>query len=287
MSLAESVHAAMGRLSPGERRVARGLLADYPGAGLGTSSQLATACGVSAPTVIRFARTLGYAGYPALQAALRQELSERAASPISRYEQEAGADGRGVAGGHSVADGLGITVDAVASSIAAIPRDELERALTLLADPRRTVTAMGGRYSGLIASYLLLHLQQTRPGVRARDEALSLGSGDVIDAGRNDVFVLYDFRRYQRSTIERARRLAEVGASIICITDEWLSPVARVADVVLPTSVRSSGPFDSAAAAFVLTELLINELVVRLGDDALQRMRRWESASAYEVEPTG
>lgn len=279
MSLAESVHAAMGRLSPGERRVARGLLAGYPGAGLGTSAQLAATCGVSAPTVIRFSRALGFGGFTDLQAALREELSERGASPITRYERELGENDHQ----RSVTSRLEITVRAIESSVGAIPHQELARAVDLLADTRKTITAMGGRYSGLVASYLLLHLQQARPGVRARDEALTLGSGDVIDAGRQDVFVVYDFRRYQISTIERARRLAEVGASIICITDEWLSPVARVADVVLPTSVRSSGPFDSAAAAFVLTELLINELVVRLGEDALERMRRWESASAYEV----
>ena len=84
-------------------------------------------------------------------------------------------------------------------------------------------------------------------------------------------------------TVERATVLAAAGVHILCITDEWLSPVAQVAEVVLPTSVLSSGPFDSAAAAFLLSELLVGAVLNRLGPDALVRMRRWEEASLHEV----
>jgi DNA-binding MurR/RpiR family transcriptional regulator len=47
--------------------------------------------------------------------------------------------------------------------------------------------------------------------------------------------------------------------------------------------VRSSGAFDSAAAAFLLTELLVDAVLDRLGPAAVERMRRWETASAHEV----
>jgi len=46
------------------------------------------------------------------------------------------------------------------------------------------------------------------------------------------------------------------------------------------------GAFDSAAAAFVLTELLVNALLDKLGDQALERMRRWETATAHQVQGT-
>lgn len=279
MSVAESIRTTLGSLSPSERRVARAVLADYPRAGLVTSAELATRCGVSAPTVIRFARTLGYSGFPDFQASLRDELSERGESPISRFEKEPQA----ASSDHGVNAGLATTVDAIRTSLSTIPTEELSAAVDLLTDTRRTISAIGGRYSGLIANYFLLHLQQVRPGVKTRDDALSLGGADIIDAGKRDVFVIYDFRRYQINTVERARRLAAAGVDIICITDVWLSPVARVSTVVLPTSVRAAGPFDSAAPAFVLTELLINEVLTSLGDRALTRMRQWEEASAYEV----
>ena len=35
------------------------------------------------------------------------------------------------------------------------------------------------------------------------------------------------------TTAERATELSDAGAHIVCLTDEWLSPVAEVAEVVL------------------------------------------------------
>jgi DNA-binding MurR/RpiR family transcriptional regulator len=145
------------------------------------------------------------------------------------------------------------------------------------------IRAVGGRFSGHLAGYLARHLRQIRTNVSAPDDGQTIDAADVIDADRRDVFVVYDFRRYQTSTVERATELADAGAHIVCITDEWLSPVAQAAEVVLPTSVRSTGAFDSAAAAFVLTELLVDAVLDRLGPAAVERMRRWEAASAHEV----
>lgn len=67
------------------------------------------------------------------------------------------------------------------------------------------------------------------------------------------------------------------------MTDEWLSPVAQAAEVVLPTGVQFSGAFDSSAAAFILTELLVNAVLDRLADAAVVRMRAWEQAAQDEV----
>jgi DNA-binding MurR/RpiR family transcriptional regulator len=176
-----------------------------------------------------------------------------------------------------------VATTSITQSLAAIPRAELDAAVTLLADPRMRITAVGGRFSGYLAGYLARHLRQIRGNVSAPDDGRTIDAADVIDADRRDVFVVYDFRRYQTATVERATELAETGAHIVCITDEWLSPVAQVAEVVLPTSVRSTGAFDSAAAAFLLTELLVDAVLDRLGPTAVERMHRWEAASANEV----
>jgi DNA-binding MurR/RpiR family transcriptional regulator len=255
------------------------LLADYPRAALGTSAELAAAAGVSPPTVVRFARSLGHTGFPALQQALLDELSQRAASPLSLYERSRAAR----AEGHWLERGVQVTTAAIAQSLTAIPKAELDAAVTLLADPRMRVRAVGGRFSGYVASYLARALRQIRPNVSAPDDGQTVDAADVIDADRRDVFVVFDLRRYQTRTVERATQLAAAGAHIVCITDEWLSPVAQVAEVVLPTSVRSSGAFDSAAAAFVLSELLVEAVLDRLGPAAVDRMARCEAASANEV----
>lgn len=61
------MRSAMPGLTPAERKIARAILASYPLAGLEPIADLAGAAGVSAPSVVRFARTLGFDGYRGLQ----------------------------------------------------------------------------------------------------------------------------------------------------------------------------------------------------------------------------
>lgn len=281
-TVAERLRDGLAALSPQERRVARALLANYPHAGLRASSELAEVSGVSAPTVVRFARAVGFAGYRDMQQALLTELSDRQASPVTRYE-EARADRDGST--HWMEHGRITAADAINSSLGHIPQAELDAAVQMLANPKMQITAQGGRYSNFVAQYFALHLQQIRRNVSCRSEALTVGLSATIDAGKHDVYVLYDVRRYQRSTVELAHALADRGAHLIVITDPWLSPAANVADVVLPTSVRSSSTFDSLAPAFVLSELLIGAVLDACGEEGVRRIKQWDDASHYEMLP--
>lgn len=75
-TVAETVDRRLNELRPAERRAAGTLLADYPGAGLGTMADLAQRAEVSPPSVMRFAQGLGYDdGFTAVQSALREELT--------------------------------------------------------------------------------------------------------------------------------------------------------------------------------------------------------------------
>ena len=280
-SVAEQLRRRMNELTPRERRAARALLADYPRAGLGTSAGLAAAAEVSAPTVVRFARSLGFGGFAELQATLMAELTDRGAGPTARSAVPA----TGTGDGHWLSDGAEEVTEDLRRSLEAIPPSEVDAAVTLLADPGRRITCIGGRYSNLVAQYLAFHLQQLRPGVGYHTDLHPFGPAYTIDVDRRDVYVLFDTRRYQRTTVDLARRAKKRGAALIVITDPWLSPAAGVADVVLPTSVSSRSPFDSLAAAFVLTELLVGALVDKLGEAGATRLREWDESTDYEMLP--
>ena len=280
-SVAEQLRRRMDELTPQERRAARALLADYPRAGLGTSADLAGAAGVSAPTVVRFARSLGFGGFAELQTALMAELTDRGEGPTARFAARRPA----AADGHWLADGAAQVAEEVRRSLDTIPPSEVDAAVALLADPRRRITCIGGRYSNLVAQYLAFHLQQLRPGVGYHTDLHPFGPAYTIDADRRDVCVLFDVRRYQRGTVDLARRLKGRGAALIVITDPWLSPAAGVADIVLPTSVSSRSPFDSLATAFVLTELLVGAVLEALGEAGARRLREWDESTDYEMLP--
>jgi hypothetical protein len=100
----------------------------------------------------------------------------------------------------------------------------------------------------------------------------------LVDIGRNDVLVIFDYRRYQADTIDFARRAKERGATIVLITDPWLAPIADIArHVVLPTSVMAPSPFDSLVAGMAIVETLVAALSARLAEDGRSRIARMDT----------
>lgn len=274
-TIAELTRSEMVNLSPAERRVARSLLADYPSAGLHTIAGLAERAQVSAPTVLRFAQRLGLEGFTALQEQLRAELTSHPAGPLSRIAQLP-ATGTPAQVIQNAVEELTATIR---SSIATIPSYELNHTVELLADTARNVYVTGGPFSRTAAQYLGQHLQPIRPGVIVLDDPWRRNLSTILDITRRDIVLVIDIRRYHPETINLAAHAKERGASVVLITDQWLSPAAQHADVVLPTNVVSPSPVESLATALVLTELLFIPLAARLGDDARERLRNWDDLS--------
>ncbi|XVQ84441.1 MurR/RpiR family transcriptional regulator [Microbispora siamensis] len=264
-SVAERIRSGMGRLSAGERKVARALLAHYPSAGLGSTHELAQRAGVSAPTVVRFVAHLEFDSYKEFQQALRDEVQERRASPLTIERPIAKDDLRSVS--------AGVFARAIEQTYASLPDEELDRAVDLLADTGRHVTCFGGRYSHLLAAYFDLHLRQMRPGTTVHPQTPAHHTGFLLDVGRRDVCVVFDFRRYQRDVVDLAMHAHGRGAKILLITDPWLSPAAEVADVVLPVRVDGPSPFDSVVPATAVVESLVAGVLARLGAQAEARIR--------------
>ena len=90
---------------------------------------------------------------------------------------------------------------------------------------------------------------------------------------------MFDLRRYQKDTIALAQAAKKRGATIVLITDSWLSPIADLADNVLMVNVDAPSPYDSMISCIALIEALVAGVVDRLGDarrcriSALERLR--------------
>lgn len=254
---------AMGTFSEAERRVARALLADYPSAALSTASDLADRSGTSAATVVRFCARIGLDGYAHLQRELRRELSERQSGPSVRARAPHPAT--------AASEQLARRAEVIAQMSSTLPDGELERLIDLLASDRRTVLVCGGKLSHLAARYLQLQLRHVRPRVYYLHDPLRADTGYLLDARRGDVLVAFDFRRYETATADVARIARERGCLVALVTDTWRSPIAAIADLVLPVEV-SSELFDTLTGATALVEVAVSEAAHRLGAAAVARI---------------
>lgn len=264
----------MADLTPSERKVARALLAAYPVAGLETVAELARRAQVSGPTVIRFAAKLGYESYPDFQQALKNELLARDSSPTAQISSRSPGRHPLLARAHRRFSG------ALAQTLDRLPAEDVSGCVALLADLKRPVTAVGGRFTGGLAEYFTGHLQQVRPRAGLVQAGPFGKLSHALDLGKRDVLVAFDFRRYQRDTIEFAREARSRGAAVILVTDPWLSPIAEVADFVLPAVVEAVSPFDSLVTAFGIVDVLIAGVIDEIGDLAEQRVRYLDKLAA-------
>jgi len=285
--LSERIRQHLSVLSPSERRVARALLAGPPTIGLESSVRLARHAGVSGPTVSRFIAQLGFANYGAFQRALHDEITARVMSPVEVY-REHNASRRQVAAarlrlgqpGHlGPGDLLSSSGATLAESVTATLRDldpgEFARATSLLADESRHALAVGGWFSHVLADHLAGVLRQIRPRIRSVPPIPSERTAALADLRKKDTVVIFDFRRYERDTLEFARAARAASARIVLLTDPWLSPVAEIAEAVLPAQVSGPAPFESLTPTLAIVETLITAVTETLGEDGARRLERF------------
>jgi DNA-binding MurR/RpiR family transcriptional regulator len=147
----------------------------------------------------------------------------------------------------------------------------------LLAGKPKHVVVSGGYFSRFLAMLLATQLDQVVPGIEFVGEPLGHDIGRYLRLGRGSVAIIIDLRRYELAAKEAAELARRQGASTIIITDQWLSPAAEGADVVLPVKVDGI-PFDSMAALLVLLEALVEQVLQATGESGLERMRQWEES---------
>jgi DNA-binding MurR/RpiR family transcriptional regulator len=288
MTLRSRIEQHLAKFSNAERQIARLVIENYPLGALGDIKDIASLASVSPPTITRFVRRLGYARFVDFQRAIRLEVQDREASPLALLKQHRAKP---------------TTRDAelfadIAKSLAqlngASVQDALDTAAALLSDGKRRISLLGGRWSSVAAQYLAFQLTSLRGDVHVLlPQASGLVADRIADFGKKDVLVVYDFRRYQPATCGFAKASAERGARIILFTDDGLSPICDLADVMIPVTVATTSPLDTLVPAIAATDALLARLVSHFGASAAKRMvmleqlRRASSGEAdQEEEPS-
>ncbi len=280
-SVAGEIRQGMPHLTPTERKVADAILANYPVAGLETLSEVARKSSVSGPTVHRFISKLGYTGYPEFQQAIRQELEAQFQSPLTKQPGE-----DSVAGGK--ADFLGGYMDTALRNIRRtmeqVSRADFDAVVDILSDRQRPVYVLGGRFTDALAQYLYLHLHAIRQDVQHIGGQPAFWLETLLNVGEGDVFLIFDIRRYQDDVIHFARQAVRRKATVILLTDRWLSPITNVAEYVFPVHIEVPSIWDSAAATLVLIEALVAAVNQRRWPEVRERLERLEELRKSHVD---
>ncbi len=265
--IADRVREQWQHLTKSDRMVARRLLADYPIAGLKTLAELAARAGVSAPTVIRCVKKLGFKSYPDFQNALHDEVQssfERVIDVVADDEMDE--------------PNLDMDIEAVLThgvhrTVDFAQQAEINHLVELVTRTKSSVLCLGGRVSQAIAMVFQAHLLRLRRNVELVSTNPIERAERLMDVGKNDVVVIFDFAPYEPQSKSFAELAIERKASVICFTDFDQSPVAKNAQVVVCAEDRGIGGMPSLTAALCAAEIVLDQAGKTVGSRARSRRR--------------
>lgn len=267
--------------SKGQRLLAKYITESYDKAAFMTASRLGKTVGVSESTVVRFAVELGFEGYPSMQKAMQDMVLNRLTS-VQRIE--AAHDRLG----HEdvVASVLQSDAEKLRQTMEMLDRDAFNSAVKAIHNARN-IYILGCRSAAPLANFLGYYLNFMFSNVRTvTASGASENFENLIRVGSNDVVICFSFPRYSAATVKGAQYCRTTGATVIGVTDSYLSPLGQNCDYVLLAKSGMLSMVDSLTAPLSL----INALIVALATgqeqalaktfDALERV--WEEYNVYE-----
>lgn len=242
----------------------------YREAALQTAEEIAMETGVSKATVVRFASKLGFDGF----SHLRKRLQDIVAYDLSTVDRVGNEDENGTLGQRIIAAEL--------QNLRLLERHlnhaELERAAGVLY-PSRSVTVLGFRTSAALAQHAAYNLKKLLGHVYLFTSADSSLFDHLASVREGGVVLAIGFSRYDRRFIETVAHARDMGYPIVAISEDYGSPLARLATVDLVAPATFESFVGAYAAPITLVTLLVSYVASLMGDEALKRLQMLEQVS--------
>ena len=250
-------------MSKGQRLLAAYITDNYQEAVFFTAAKLGEAVGVSESTVVRFAVSLGYKGYPQFQRALEAFVQNKLDSLQvieNSYEQEENRPKLLKAVIRSDINNLKHTLEHMDENAFEMAVDMIARAKSVYVVGIRSCAPL----AGFLAFYLNLmvdnvRLLQTNSASELFEQMLSIGGGDVM--------IGISFPRYSMRTLKAMEFANQRNAKVITLTDSVHSPM----NLYSSCNLIAKSDMASAVDSLVAPLSVINALIVAL---SMKKKRR-------------
>ena len=267
--------------SKGQRLLAKYITESYDKAAFMTASRLGKTVGVSESTVVRFAVELGYEGYPSMQKAMQELVLTRLTS-VQRIETAQDRMG----GNDVLTTVLQSDTDKLRQTLEMVDRNAFDSAVNAIHNAKN-IYILGCRSAAPLANFFGYYLNFMFSNVHTvTSSGASENFENLIRVDANDVVICFSFPRYSAATVKGAQYCRTTGATVIGITDSYLSPLGQNCDYVLLAKSGMLSLVDSLTAPLSL----VNALIVALASgrenslaktfEALEQV--WEEYNVYE-----
>lgn len=264
-SLVEALTARQGTLSKRHQQLAQFFLNNPEDVALYNIVGLAKLAKVPAPTITRFAKELGFAGFSDCQNVFRQRL----VGPRMTYaDRLALAEEQNLAPAQDLdLDQPGVVFDTfvqAATDTLLRLREDVDRAVleafvdVLLRTDAVHIAAARGAYG--VGAYCFFGFSQIGKRAHMIDNLGAMRNAQVAAMGDNDALLAMAFDDYTPETVAIAQAAHDMGRRLLVITDNELSPIAGLGEQTLYVKEARLGHFRSQVPALVLCQSVIVSL---------------------------
>jgi len=276
--LIQRINESYSKMSKGQKLISEYILNNYDKAAFMTALKLGDKVNVSESTVVRYAMTLAYEGYPELQRAI-QEMVRNKLTTIQRMEMTSELSRPMVLRSVMKADmhNIRATIDDINTDIFDEIIDNIYAA--------RRVYIMGLRSSAPLAQFLGYYLNYILDNVRIVTSGINDIIEQIIHIDEQDVLICVSFPRYSRKILEAMKYASKKNTNIIAITDSLLSPLAEYASHSLVAHSDIASFVDSLVAPFSVVNALIVAIGLRKKEEVSEHFKElekiWEDYNVY------
>lgn len=253
-----------------ERAIANFIIANRDAVAFETAASLAEKLGVSAVTVGRFCRRLGYPNLRALKADLKMDIAGvpwLVGNQLARFVERSKEHGE-------FRKSLELDVAGIVEVYTKAESPEWAAIVELLSTAG-SVHVIGFQTERGIAALLGHMLQYVRPNVRLIDGAAGNYAELLTEAGPSDCLVIAETRRYSKHAYMLCEHAQEVGIQTIILTDKYNDWATRFTKHVVAVSTQSELFWNSEVPLACAVNLLANSVVAYLGASVEDRLAKF------------
>lgn len=272
------------KFSKGQKQIAQFIIDHYDKAAFMTAAKIGETVDVSESTVVRFASSIGYSGFPELQKAL-QVLIKNKLTTVQRI----GLDDDVI----NDTDKLHKKIiknemNNMRNLYESIDTKALDKATELILNANK-VYILGLRTSSTLSNYLGFYLDVILDNVKVlNNSGVNSLYEEIIRIKESDVLIVISYPRYSKITIDATKFVKERNAKIVAITDTEASPVYGLSDVSLLAKSNIVSFVDSLVVPLCMINNLITNISLKEKEDIVEYYNKleqlWDNHSIYQNE---
>lgn len=267
------------KMSKSHKAIANYILEHFDQAVFMTAAKLGEVLGISESTVVRFAASIGYDGYPQLQKAL-EECVKGKLNNVQRMDSKYGKSSQS----EILTSVMNSDVEKLQHTIENLDPAAFDSAVTTILEAE-TVYVMGLRSNEPLAGFLQFYLNMIRGNVvLVNTTSVSETFEQIIHISEKDCFIGISFPRYSMRTLKAMEFANDRNAKVIALTDSVHSPMNLYSSCNLLARSDMVSIVDSLVAPLSVINALVVAMCLKRPQEVKRNLERLEETwNNYQV----